>query len=295
MMAACGSATTGNTGPSPSPSPKYNPIYGVDFGPWTQGDAPGTAVPDKRIKAQLQALRGRTTWIKLGGATGGVENVPHLAHQMGFKVAASAFIGGHQPNDDQDILQLEKTIKAGDVDLALVGNEAVHNHYIKVPALVQLINKVRQDTAGKVPVGTVEPAQELMDNPTLVSNSDVVVANITPFSYHVPVDKALAWITDVYTKMKAASQGKEVRIGETEWPSTGGEFGKGVIASQENQALFFDQVETWARQNNVGVYYFEAFDEPWLKTADGSFGPHWGVFTSDLVLKAGMDKVFTRP
>ncbi len=295
VMAGCGSATTGNPGPSHSPSPKYNPIYGVDFGPWTQADAPGALVPDERIKAQLKVLQGRTTWIKLGGATGGTESVPKLARQMGFKVVGCAFLNGNAEFDKKEVDQLEKEVLAGDVDVALVGNEAVHNKYEKVARVVALLDQVRQDTNSKVPVATVEPAQVLIDNRALIQHSDVVFANITPFSYHVPLDKSVAWIQDSYANVQAVASGKEVRIGETEWPSAGGEFGAGVLASPETQAAYVIQTEAWARGKSVGMFFFEAFDEPWLKAADSNFGPHWGLFSADLALKPGLEQVFAKP
>jgi len=289
-LAACG----GQAKPAPSPSPKFNPVYGVDYGPWTQGDQPGPQVPDDRIRQQLQVLKGRSTWIKIGGSTGGVENAPKIAHELGFKVASTAYINGKPADEAAEIAKLEENVKAGYVDLAIVGNEAVHNSLVKPAALAEMLKRVRQDTGGKVPVATVEPAKELIANPVLVQSSDVVIANITPFSFHIPEAQALAWIQDNYKQVQAAAGGKEVRLGETEWPSEGGAFGSGVVASQENQVAFMSSVVSWSRQNKVGVFLFEAFDEPWLKQVDSSFGPHWGLWSDDLTLKPGLEVLFKR-
>jgi len=294
-LAACGSsAATGKPKPSPSPTPSFNPVYGLDYGPWTQGDAPGPAVPDSRIETQLTLLKGRTQWIKIGGSTGGTEDVPKIAHGMGFKVAATAFINGNKAFDDAEVAELEKNVRAGYVDLAMVGNEAVHDGFMKAAPLAALITQVKQDLGGKVPVSTIEPAKEMIANPNLVQSDDLVVANITPFSYQVPESKAMAWITDEYSKVQAASGGKEVRIGETEWPSDGGTFGPGVVADQATQVKFMTEVTAWSRQNHVGAFIFEAFDEPWLSHADSSFGPHWGLWTSAGTLKPGLDALFAK-
>jgi glucan 1,3-beta-glucosidase len=279
----------------PPPPPRPAPVFGFDFSPYTQGDGPGFAVPDSRITSLLGVLRGRSTWIKVAGSTGGLANIPRLAHEMGFKVAAAAYINGDPSFDAAEVAQLEKSIKAGYVDLAMVGSEAVWDHFITADALAAEMDTVRGDIRGvsSVPVTTVEPDQSWFDHPQLAQHADVVVANVTPFSFHVPYSQSLAWVQQHYNRLVHAT-GKTVYIGETEWASEGGSFG-GAVANPYNSARYFAAIEHWARPNHVGVFYFEAFDEPWLSQSDSSYGPHWGVFTTSGAIKPGMEDGFLTP
>lgn len=277
----------------PPPSPVFAPVFGFDFSPFTVGDRPGDDVPDSRITSLLGVLKGRSAWVKIGSVTGGEANVPRIAKSMGFKVAATAYLSGDAAHDTPEVQQLEADINAGYVDLAMVGSEAVWIHAITAEALATEMDTVRSDIKARVPVATVEPDQAWFDHPILAQHADVVVANITPFSFHVPYDHALAWFKDRYAKLQQLS-GRTVYVGETEWASAGGDFG-GSIANQYYATHYFAAIEHWARPNHVGVFYFEAFDEPWLSSTDSKYGPHWGVFTSAGVLKSGMEDGFLTP
>ncbi|MGD9213108.1 MAG: hypothetical protein PVI90_20165, partial [Desulfobacteraceae bacterium] len=39
-------------------------------------------------------------------------------------------------------------------------------------------------------------------------------------------------------------------------------------------------------------FYFEAFDEPWKADYEGLQGAHWGIWTSNGIMKDGMNRVF---
>jgi GPH family glycoside/pentoside/hexuronide:cation symporter len=259
------------------------------------GDGPGSVVPDERISSLLGILRGKTTWIKIGGSTGAMTNVPRIAHSMGFKVAATAYLNGDANTETAEIHQLEANVMAGYVDLALVGSEAVWIKVKTADALGALMDQVRGDIGRRVSVGTTEPDQAWFDNPGLAQHADLVVANITPFSFHVSYDRSMGWLQDRYGRLQRQT-GKPVFIGETEWATDGGYFNPGgPTANLYYATRYFANVEHWARPNHVIVFYFEAFDEPWLSKADSVFGPHWGVFTSQGAMKPGMEGGFQTP
>jgi hypothetical protein len=93
-----------------------------------------------------------------------------------------------------------------------------------------------------------------------------------------------------YSEVAAISGGKPVYISESGWPSGGNPVGA-AIPNPENAASYFLSFISWARANDVEAFYFSAFDETW-KVAEGTVGPHWGVFDKEGILKPGMDAVF---
>jgi exo-beta-1,3-glucanase (GH17 family) len=298
VCAACGSSSTSTGGggtPTPTASP-YNPIYGVDLGihvlSGTGGEDP---VSDADIVKLLTVLQGRTQWIRVYNVLGAAKDVPRLAHQMGFKVAAQSPLDARHDVSETQLKSFYTMVNQGFVDLAVIGNEQVHIKSMTSPQLIGYINEAKAAIGGKVPVATVEPDKELLAHPEIMQACDVVLANIPPISYGIPPDQALDYIQKTYAQLSSMSGGHEVRIGETEWPSGGDRplvAGKPFVGPQI-AATYFTQVETWARQNNVGVFYFEAFDEPWLGQFD-SVGSHWGIFTSQLTLKPGFEGVFQK-
>jgi len=268
-------------------------VFGFDYGPYTAGDAPGATVPDARIEAMLTILKGKALWIKVAGLSGGIANVPRIAHRLGFKVAASAYITADPKLEAAEIKQLEIDIDKGWIDLATVGNESVWEKVKTVPQLVADLDRVRSYVRGRVPLTTVEPDLVWMQHPELAQHVDVVMANITPFSLGHPYSQALPYMTKSYADLGRLTH-KEVWIGETEWATDGGLHGAS-LANLDNATNYFAEVEHWARQNKVKMFYFEAFDEPWLGHIEPPFGGHWGVFTSSGAMKPGMEDGFLTP
>lgn len=73
---------------------------------------------------------------------------------------------------------------------------------------------------------------------------------------------------------QAITAGLEVVIAEIGWPSAG---------TTDDATTWKDEVDNfnatckWINSNGYVTMWFEMFDEPW-KTAEGPWGPHWGIF-----------------
>jgi exo-beta-1,3-glucanase (GH17 family) len=289
ILAACGT-----NGPALVASPATTvPVFGFDYGPYTVGDGPGATVPDARIEKMLTILKGKTLWIKVPAVSGGITNVPQIAHRLGFKVAASAYIGADPKQEVAEIKQLEIDIDNGWVDLAAVGNESTWGKHRTVPQLEADLDRVRSYIRGRVPLTTIEPDFVWMQHPELAQHVDVVMANITPFSLQRPYSEAVSYVSKSYADVGRLTH-KEVWIGETEWATEGGPFGPS-LANLDTATNYFAGIEHWARQNQVKMFYYEAFDEPYEGKIEAPFGDHWGVFTSDGTLKKGMERGFNPP
>ena len=83
--------------------------------------------------------------------------------------------------------------------------------------------------------------------------------------------------------LKDLGVNKPVHIGETGWASlSSGHYGtNGSRATDEyKEALYYNHMRAWTKENNISCFYFEAFDEPW-KDAHNKKGSenHFGLFT----------------
>lgn len=74
---------------------------------------------------------------------------------------------------------------------------------------------------------------------------------------------------------------KPVHIGETGWATISNEFyGKGGAQAidEYKSGIYYRDIRAWSNENNISVFYFEAFDEPW-KDAQNPLGSenHFGL------------------
>lgn len=293
ILSACGTTSpTSVASPATSTTPTP-PVFGLDYGPYTVGDGPGDMVPDSRVEQLLTVLKGKVRWIKVPGASAGNTNVPRIAHGMGFKVVATAYITGDPKVEEAELKQLKIDIDNKWIDVAVLGSESIWVKAKTAPDLEAELDHLRTYIHGRLPLTTVEPNVVWIQHPDLVQHVDLVMANITPFSYQKPFNEALSYVNTSYAELVNKTH-KEVWIGETEWATQGGLFGQ-ALANPETAANYFTAIEKWSRGNKVKMFYFEAFDEPWLGKLEPPFGDHWGVFTKDGSLKEGMDRGFSPP
>ena len=83
-----------------------------------------------------------------------------------------------------------------------------------------------------------------------------------------------------------------IAILEAGWASIAIEFGD--RANETNQSRYFRELHSWAAANNITVFFFEAFDEPWKGDANNPLGAekHWGLFNVDRTPKQVIQKRF---
>lgn len=103
------------------------------------------------------------------------------------------------------------------------------------------------------------------------------------------MDRAADYARSQYDSVRAYMEGlgvdKPIHVGETGWAtvSTGYYGPKGSHATDEyKEALYYQHMREWTREEGMACFYFEAFDEPW-KDAMNPRGSenHFGLFTVD--------------
>lgn len=103
------------------------------------------------------------------------------------------------------------------------------------------------------------------------------------------MERALQYSEDQYHSvikyMKSLGVDKPVHIGETGWATISNEFyGKdGARAIDEYKSgKYYNEIREWGDENNITIFYFEAFDEKWKDSANpmGSEN-HFGLINLD--------------
>jgi len=95
------------------------------------------------------------------------------------------------------------------------------------------------------------------------------------------LDYSISQFNSVKEYMTSLGIEKPIHIGETGWATISNEFygADGAKAIDEyKSAAYYNSIREWSNENNISVFYFEAFDEKW-KDAQNQLGSenHFGL------------------
>lgn len=164
-----------------------------------------------------------------------------------------------------------------------VGNEALvdwSDHVVPLGKVIAYVERVKAAIDQPVTVAD-NYAWWIQDGAPLAAAVDFLGIHTYPAWEEKTIDEALGYTIENLEGVRAALKDKPIAILEAGWATTSSEFGE--RASEEHQARYFREIKQWAQQNNVTVFFFEAFDEPWKGDPGNPQGAekHWGLFYVD--------------
>lgn len=267
-------------------------LDGLNFSPYLDGQNPdfGSFVSESQIRERMTIIAPFTRWVRSFGCGSGIEKTGLVAHELGLKIAASAWISRDSQQNQAQIACLIQQANAGYVDMAIVGSETLIRNDVTSTELIQYLQQVKQAIPATIPVTTADVYSSLIAHPELATATDLIFANIYPFWEGYPITGSVAVLDQAYNQLINAFPSQTVMISETGWPGCG-EFGQ-AVGSIENEAQYFSQVISWARTKNVTVFYFDAFDETWKTAKEGPQGACWGLWDKNGQIKGGIKSVF---
>lgn len=199
------------------------------------------------------------------------------------------------------------------IDSILVGNEVLFRNDMSQDQLIEYVQEAKEFLRSRnieIPVGTSEIGAKW--NAKLAANVDILAANIHPFFGGVPVNVSTKWyVLLIYLTHPAHANfffrtfqflheqilanmteweviPSKIVISEVGWPSGGGRLRGSVAGVKELQTLLNDWVCSDKSSEDIGWYWFEAFDEPWkiiFNTPDQKWETQWGLFNANRRLK----------
>lgn len=195
-------------------------------------------------------------------------------------------------NTKLNAVEIERGIRLAnqykDIVVAVnVGNEALvswNDHMVTIDSIISYVRHVQKSIDQPV---TVADNYEwwISDGAPLAAVVDFLGVHTYPAWEEKTIDEALAYTIENMDRVHAALPGKPVAILEAGWATTASEFGD--RASEANQTRYYQELEGWATEQNITVFFFEAFDEPWKGDPDNPLGAekHWGLFKVDRTAK----------
>ena len=254
-------------------------MHGICFSPYEGSQAPGDPISEAQIRRKLELLVPYTKWIRVFSCTQGNEIIPKLAKEYGFKTLVGAWLGEETDKNEEELQGLIALASAGYVDVAAVGNEVMYREELEEEELIEYILRAKQALNG-IPVGYVDAYYEFTNRPKITEVCDVILANCYPYWEACHIDYSLLYMKQMYYQAVQAAPGKRVIITETGWPSAGGHF-YGAESSPQGAYLYFLKAMEWAAEENIEMFYFSSFDEPWKVAGDageGDVGAYWGLW-----------------
>ncbi len=256
-------------------------MHGLCFSAYEEGQTPGDQLTEEQIRRRMQIIKPYTKWIRSFSCTEGNELIPQIAKEFGIKTLVGAWLGKDKKINEQEINGLIKLMKDGFVDIAAVGNEVMYRNDLSEDELIKQIVDVKNATSNtNIPVGYVDAYYEFSARPRITAVCDVILANCYPYWEGCDIDYSLLYMKDMYNQAVRAGNGKKVIITETGWPSLG-ESLKSAKPSYENSVKYFINAQNWSREENIEMFYFSSFDEPWKVGSEGVVGAYWGLWDKD--------------
>lgn len=258
-------------------------MHGLCFSPYEDGQKPGQQISEVQIRRRMEIIQPYTQWIRSFSCTDGNEEIPRIAHEYGIKTMVGAWLGDDPEINKREVENLIKIANQGYVDIAAVGNEVMYRGDLTEDELLAFIYEVK-DKVKDIPVGYVDAYYEFSARPRITEACDIILANCYPFWEGCSYDYSWLYIKDMYNRAKHAGGGKKVIVSETGWPSQGTNL-EGAIPGYENFMKYFMNMQKWSAEEDIEIFYFSSFDEPWKVGAEGDVGAFWGLWDKEEILK----------
>jgi exo-beta-1,3-glucanase (GH17 family) len=266
------------------------PFFGVSYGPYRAGQAPGGTYPSlAQIEEDISIISQMSRACRNYGIDNTLNSIPDYCHTYDVDCYVGSWLSGTYPTDQTTIADLIDIAGRGysTTKAIIVGNEYVYGHGSSgVSYLEAFLDQV--NAATDIPVTTGEPAYVWLDNPSLVSHVDFIGIHVYGYWNGVDIADAAQEVVDQYNEVKAAYPSKEVMILETGWP-TQGDTHYDAVPSVANQEIFLKEFSLLARQHNIKYFMFAAFDEPWKGAGVES---NWGLYYEDRTTKSSTQAFF---
>ena len=230
----------------------------------------------EEIEDRIERIAEVTKGLRTYSVQAELARVPEIAARHDLTVTLGAWIGKDETRNRDEIEGVVLLAAQNrNVRSIVVGNETVLRKERTVEELIASLREVRRRV--HVPVSSGETWDIWLKHPELVKEVDFLAVHILPYWEAKSAAIAFRYAFDRYEDLRRAYPGKRIVIAEFGWPSRGYNRNEAAPHLQSQADIIRSFI---AEAGQRGIYYniIEAFDQPW-KTAEGSVGPYWGLFT----------------
>jgi exo-beta-1,3-glucanase (GH17 family) len=278
-------------------------INAVCYGPFRDGQAPGSVLTETQIKEDLLIIKNHWDAIRLYISDDNSENILKVItdNNIDLKVLLGIWISGKTPIDNAS--QVDRAIALTNayrniVQAVSCGNEIFISpesdiYVSNLNEIVGYLQKIHNQTT--VPV-TIDDLYLVWLDPKyseLVTLQDFLAIHIYGQSDNISLENTVSFINEKYNELKTLFPQKQILITETGWTTSknAGQFNPVTVADEVSQKQFYTECQKWSNSNQVPIFYFEAFNERWKGATATEAETNWGFYyanrTPKLVFQAG--------
>ncbi|MCG3170067.1 MAG: hypothetical protein CALGDGBN_01604 [Pseudomonadales bacterium] len=263
----------------PVPVPEWpENVSGYSFSPFRDGEDPtrGIYPRPEQIRADVELLAEQTNRLRTYSVRDTLGDIPHIAQEYGMTVTLGVWISSDlEANEFEVNRAIEIANRERNIDMVIVGNEAVYRGDVTPEQMIGYIDRVRDGV--KTTVTTAEPWHIWLKYPQLADHVRVIAAHVLVYWEKVPTEEAIEGTLARAKDMRKRFPRKRLLLAEVGWPSHGRAQGQ-AEATPAEQAIYLRTLLN--RLNSAGYDYFviEAFDQPWKTGDEGDVGAYWGVY-----------------
>jgi exo-beta-1,3-glucanase (GH17 family) len=287
------------------------PGKAICYSGYRDGQSPESGVYPtyEQIKEDLLILQNHWSYLRLYDCSLHAETVLKVIdkEKLNFKVMLGAYIGAElnnfgcpwgtiytekelKKNKKNNLKQIRKLIKLAnqypDIIFSLsAGNEATvdwTDHYVSVEKVISYVKMIKKEA--RQPVTFCESYVPWYDKlKHLADEVDFISIHTYPIWEYKHIHEAMEYTKQNYHDIAERYPDKPVIITEAGWATNSS--GRGINpenASEEYQAIYYNDLVDWSEKEVIMTFVFEAFDEPW-KGSPEILEPekHWGLYTVD--------------
>ncbi|KAI8376252.1 glycoside hydrolase superfamily [Radiomyces spectabilis] len=263
------------------------PFYGLNYGMNTV-NCPSL----EDVKRDFQALKPYTNRVRIFTLVACQQGdlVLRATQELGMRAYLGMWVSGDPNVYEKELEALKSLVNTHDlsnVDGIIVGSEALYRNETTPQQMVNYISRTQELVhPKKIPVATADVYYKFP--PEVVKQIDFLMMNAFPYWEGVTVDQGATKLIEHYDSLVSEAQGKQVRISETGWPTSGPNFGESV-PSPQNQATYLRDVLEKVRARNIDMIWFAAIDEPYK----GGIESAWGILDANRHLKPDLKPILS--
>lgn len=287
------------------------PGRAICYSGFREGQSPSGIYPSyDEVKEDLLLLQSQWSYLRLYDCDAHADTVLKVIEQenLPFQVMLGAYIvaemnnfgcpwGGGVYTEEQLVEnkiknhnQIKKLIDLANQYPTIIctlsaGNEACvdwTDHYVSVASVIEYVNLIK--SKAKQPVTFCENYVPWLSKlKPLVDAVDFISIHTYPVWEYKNIHEALGYTKENYFSIADTYPDKPVVITEAGWATNSN--GRGIEphnVSEENQAIYYQDLVNWTDQDGILCFVFEAFDESW-KGSPEPLEPekHWGLYKID--------------
>ncbi|KAJ1921344.1 glycoside hydrolase 3 protein [Mycoemilia scoparia] len=248
----------------------------------------GTCPNVDQVKGDLEKLQDHTKRLRIYSAKDCNQGEPVLRamENTDWKLTLGLWVGKGRDAFDADKKELARLAKVFDfkkqVEAVVVGSEALYRKDCTQEELLKYIGEVRETLKSvgleDLPVTAAETWPYY--SPELIDAVDFIFVHVFPFWEGKKIEDAQKTIYDHIYDLQKIAKKKKIVVGETGWPTNGGNYGD-AVPNVKNLQTYLQDFVCRANDEKLDYFWFSAIDEGWKPTTNASsVEAHWGLLDS---------------